>query len=250
MQVLVTGSNGFIAKNLLERLCQMDDVVVSTFDRNDEVESLEKKVENADFIFHLAGINRPENTQEFYEGNLDLTQAVIDAAVKCSRKIPILMSSSTQAERDNDYGKSKLAGEEVLKSYSRTTKAPIYIYRLPNVFGKWCRPNYNSVVATWCYNIAHDLSIEVNDETVILNLVYIDDVVEEFIKQLELTKNMDQNYYDVKPVYQKSLGQIRDKLFSFKEESFLLDKLDEFDRALYNTYKNYVEEKEAENAKS
>ena len=160
------------------------------------------------------------------------------------------MSSSTQAERDNDYGKSKLNAEEILKSYKSTTKAPTYIYRLPNVFGKWCRPNYNSVVATWCYNIVHDLSIQVNDETVMLNLVYIDDVVEAFIKQLDGKRDMNQDYYEVNPVYQKSLGQIRDLLFSFKEESLSLDRLDDFGKALYATYKNYAEEKESINEKS
>ncbi|HIP01927.1 MAG TPA: NAD-dependent epimerase/dehydratase family protein, partial [Campylobacterales bacterium] len=215
------------------------------FDKNDTIDTLVSKVGKSDFIFHLAGVNRPENPQEFYEGNRDLTQTVVDAAIKSGRKIPILMSSSTQAERDNDYGKSKLGGEEILKSYNKTTKAPICIYRLPNVFGKWCRPNYNSVVATWCYNFAHDLPIQVNDETVMLNLLYIDDVVNAFIKQLDQKKDIDQNYYEVIPVYQKSLGEIRDLLLAFKEKSLSLDTLDGFDKSLYETYKNYTDKMES-----
>ncbi len=250
MQVLVTGSKGFIGKNLLEKLSRVEDVAIDTIIKDDTIESLSRKVAKADFIFHLAGVNRPENLEEFYKGNRDLTQSIVDAVVESGRDIPILMTSSTQAERENDYGKSKLEGEEILKLYSSMTQTPIYIYRLPNVFGKWCRPNYNSVVATWCYNIAHGLSIQVNDETVILNLVYIDNVVEAFIKQLKQETDADQDYYEVKPIYQKSLGEIRDLLLSFKDESLLFENLDGFDKALYDTYKNYTKEKEAINAKS
>lgn len=242
MQVLVTGSNGFIAKNLLERLSRMEDISVDTFSREDSTEKLFEKVSKADFVIHLAGVNRPENPEEFYEANQDLTQSIADAAIQSGRKIPILMSSSTQAERDNDYGKSKLGGEEILKSYSKTIKAPIFIYRLPNVFGKWCRPNYNSVVATWCYNFAHDLPIQVNDETVILNLVYIDDVVNAFMRQLNQETDIDKVYYEVMPVYQKSLGEIRDLLLAFKEKSVLVNALNNFDKALYETYQNYTDE--------
>lgn len=245
MRVLVTGSHGFIAKNLIERLVKLENLEISTFNKNETIEDLLEKVLQADFIFHLAGINRPENPQEFYEGNRDLTQTVVDAAIKSGRKIPILMSSSTQVEKDNDYGKSKLGGEESLKLYNSTTKASIFIYRLPNVFGKWCRPNYNSVVATWCYNLAHGLPIQVNDETVMLNLVYIDDVIDAFIKRLDQTKDVDQNYYEVMPVYKKSLGEIRDLLFSFKEKSLSLETLDGFDKALYDTYRYYTDEMES-----
>lgn len=245
MRVLVTGSYGFIAKNLIEGLEKMKNVEISTFSKNETREDLVEKVLHSDFIFHLAGVNRPENSQEFYEGNRDLIQTVVDAAIKSGRQIPILMSSSTQAERDNDYGKSKLGGEEILKSYNRTTKSPICIYRLPNVFGKWCRPNYNSVVATWCYNLAHGLPIQVNDETAMLNLVYIDDVVNTFIKQLDANKDVDQNYYEVVPVYQKNLGEIRDLLLAFKDKNLSLGTLGGFDKALYATYKNYTDEMES-----
>lgn len=244
MQVLVTGSQGFIAQNLIERLSKMENVQVSTLNKGETKENLIKKVLHTDFIFHLAGINRPKDPQEYYEGNRDLTQSIVEAAMKSDRDISILMSSSTQVIRDNDYGRSKLGAEESLKSYNKRSKAPVYIYRLPNVFGKWCRPNYNSVVATWCYNLAHGLPIQVNDETVVLNLVYIDDVVNAFIKHLDEKSAIEQNYFEVSPVYQKSLGEIRDLLLAFKDNELSLDTLDGFDKALYETYKNYIDDME------
>ncbi len=243
MQVLVTGSNGFMGKNLLERLSRVEEVTVSTFSRDGEEESLEKKVLEADFIFHLAGVNRPENPEAFYEGNRDLTQKLVEAVKQNGRKIPILMSSSTQVERDNDYGKSKLGGEVALEAYADESGSTVYIYRLPNVFGKWSRPNYNTVIATWCHNITHDLLIRINNESAELDLVYIDDVVEHFVRHLDENAKEGVIYAEVSPVYRKSLGEIQDLLVSFKEsrESLVIPRVGRgFERALYATYLSFL----------
>ncbi|HEO98244.1 MAG TPA: SDR family oxidoreductase [Epsilonproteobacteria bacterium] len=243
MRVLVTGSRGFIGKNLIERLERMEGVEIDTFSRSDSPESLEHKVAGADFIFHLAGINRPDNVGEFYEGNRDLTRRIADLAEQSGRKIPVLLSSSVQAERDNDYGKSKREGEAVLEAYAQQSGATVYIYRLPNVFGKWSRPNYNTVIATWCHNISRDLPLQVNDESVELSLVYIDDVVEQFVRHLEENGKEGTVYGDVSPLYRKSLGEIRDLLVSFKEsrETLLTPRVGRgFERALYATYLSFL----------
>ena len=243
MRVLVTGSRGFIAKNLLERLHRMADVEIKTFDREDPMDSLSKKVLDTDFVFHLAGVNRPKDTLEFYEGNRDLTKVITEAAKLSGRAIPILMSSSTQVERDNDYGKSKREAELLLEDYSDETGAIVYIYRLPNVFGKWSRPDYNTVIATWCHNTTRDFPIEVNDESVILDLVYIDDVVEHFVKHIDEKSSEGLVFGKVSPTYKKSLGEIRDLLDSFKasREDLVVPKVGHgFERALYATYLSFL----------
>jgi len=245
MRVLITGSNGFIGKNLLERLGRIDGTETVTFSREHPIESLSTKVIDVDFIFHLAGVNRPENVDEFYEGNRDLTQKVIDAARESKKTIPILMTSSTQVGRDNDYGKSKRAGEAALESYAKESGAPVYIYRLANVFGKWSRPNYNTVIATWCRNIVRDLPIKVNDESVSLDLVYIDDVVEHFVRHLADDEVSGLAYCDVAPLYNKTLGEIKELLFAFKEnrEKLLIPRVGcGFERALYATYLSFLPE--------
>jgi UDP-2-acetamido-2,6-beta-L-arabino-hexul-4-ose reductase len=243
MRVLVTGSNGFIGKNLLERLGRIDDLEVVTFSKNDNIEILDKKIEGIDFIFHLAGVNRPENPEEFYKGNRDLTQQIIDSAKASSRKPPILMTSSTQVERDNDYGKSKQGGEMALKTYAKENDTVTYIYRLPNVFGKWSKPNYNTVIATWCHNITRDLPIQINDQSAELDLVYIDDVVEHFVRHLDENGKKGVIFCDVSPVYKKTLGEIHDLLMAFKEsrENLLIPKVGRgFERALYATYLSFL----------
>ena len=243
MKVLITGSGGFIAKNLLERLGRMDDVEIVTFSKEDSSETLPSKIANVDFIFHLAGVNRPENAEAFYEGNRDLTQQIVDLAKQGSKKIPILMTSSTQAERDNDYGKSKRQGEIALEAYAQEYGAVVYIYRLPNVFGKWSRPNYNTVIATWCHNMTHDLPIQINDESAELDLVYIDDVVEHFVRHLDENAKEGAVHAEVSPVYRKSLGQIHDLLLAFKEsrESLTVPRVGRgFERALYATYLSFL----------
>lgn len=243
MRVLVTGSNGFVGKNLLERLDRTENIEVSAFSRENSLPDLEKLISDTDFIFHLAGVNRPENTKEFYEGNQDLTQRIVDLALSTGRKIPILISSSTQAERDNDYGKSKLGSEMALQAYSKQSGSPAYIYRLPNIFGKWSRPNYNTVIATWCHNISRDIPLEVSDKSYELDLVYIDDVVEQFVRHLDDNANSKVLYPEVFPRYKESLGSIRDLLTDFKSsrEHLITPPVGRgFPRALYATYLSFL----------
>ena len=203
---------------------------------------MEAYIKEVDFIFHLAGVNRPESVDEFYEGNSNLTKIIVDTLKIANKATPIVFSSSTQVELDNDYGKSKLKAEHLLLNYAKVTKAKIYIYRLPNVFGKWSRPNYNSVVSTWCHNIANDLEIEVNSRDIKLNLVYVDDVIQSFIEKLENAPS-DSNYCEIEPVYRKSLGEIEELLCKFKENRKTLiipNVASGFERALYATYLSYL----------
>jgi len=241
MKVLVTGSAGFIGKNLVERLSRIEDVEILKYDKSTKEDVLTSHIQNAEFIFHLAGVNRPENVEEFYKGNSELTQKITQDLEKLGKSTPILISSSTQAEKDNDYGKSKLGSEVALKTYSEKCAAPIFIYRLPNVFGKWCKPNYNSVVATWCHNITHDIPLQVNDKDFVLTLVYIDDVVESFVSHL---KDKSSNFTcHVGTTYQKSLGEISNLLEQFKENrtSLVVPSVGTgFERALYGTYLSYL----------
>ncbi|TDA69589.1 SDR family oxidoreductase [Sulfuricurvum sp. IAE1] len=243
MRVLVTGGRGFIAQNLIERLGRMEGIAIDTFVRGDSLESLHEKVANAAFVFHLAGINRPEDPSEFYTGNRDLTAEIVQAAAACGSSVPILMSSSIQAERDNDYGKSKREGEEALAVYAAQSGAPVYIYRLPNVFGKWSRPNYNTVIATWCHNITRNLPIQINDPSAEVTLVYIDDVVDHFVRHLDENGRNGVIRSDVAPVYKKTLGEIHDLLLAFREsrENLLIPNVGRgFERALYATYLSFL----------
>ena len=243
MKVLVTGSSGFIGKNLRERLSRIEGVEILTFDKENSPEELQKGVYDADFIFHLAGVNRPKNPEEFYRGNRDLTVQILELLEKSGKKTPILLSSSIQVERDNDYGRSKREAEEALKTYAEKKGAPVYIYRLPNVFGKWSRPNYNSVIATWCYNIGRDEPIEIHDENVELDLVYIDDVVDHFVRHIDENGVEGATFPQVYPVYRKSLGEIRDLLYAFREsrKTLVIPRVGRgFERALYATYLSYL----------
>ncbi len=239
MNILVTGSKGFIGKNLIERLLRIENIRVYEFDKENSLNEIESYINDIDFIFHFAGVNRPKKVSDFYEGNNGLTKDIIKIIENNHRKIPILISSSIQAENDNDYGKSKFKSEELLKKYSKDNNVEVFIYRLPNVFGKWSRPNYNSVIATWCYNITHDLGIVVNDENTMLNLVYIDDVVEQFIKHLD-KKDIKT---EISPIYKKTLGEIKNLLNQFKESrtNLIIPRVGNgFERALYSTYLSYL----------
>ena len=241
MKVLVTGSNGFIAKNLIEHLKRDENIELYLYSKRDSHTLLEAYVKEVDFIFHLVGVNRPENIEEFYESNRDLTKIIVDTLKLAKKTTPMVLSSSTQAELDNDYGKSKLEAEELLVEYAKATNAKVYIYRLPNVFGKWSKPNYNSVISTWCHNIANDLEIEVNNRTVKLKLVYVDDVVKSFIGKLACEES--NNYCEIEPVYKKSLGEIEASLYAFKENRKTLiipNVASGFQRALYATYLSYL----------
>jgi len=242
MNVLVTGGNGFIARNLLVHLQERKDIEVSLFVRGDDLAALKLKVAKADCIFHLAGVNRPQDPAEFDSGNSELTQQLCDAIKASGRKIPVLYSSSTQAERDNPYGLSKLAAERALMALHQQNASPVYIFRLPNVFGKWARPNYNSAVATFCNNIAHDLPIQIHDETAALNLVYVDDVVSKFLAIMD-GEATDSGLVEVEPVYSTSVGELAAQIRRFRasRDTLVTENVGVgLIRALYSTYLSYL----------
>lgn len=265
-KILVTGSNGFVGKNIVVALNETKKYEVITIDRQNSEEELRQATLKADFIVHLAGVNRPKEASEFYEGNGGLTEKIVNFLKNENKNTPILITSSTHAEIDNDYGKSKKQSEDVLIKYSDECNAKVYIFRLPNLFGKWCKPNYNSAVTTFCYNIAHDLDVWVNDPSIELSLVYIDDVVESIVECIEgwnminlneineevaLTTTgsncvqIDKYYYEVTTVYKRTLGNIVDSLKMFRNmrKSLLIPDLsDGFNKALYSTYLTYLEE--------
>lgn len=244
MKVLVTGAKGFIGRNLVTTLKQDSNIEVIEIDIENSTEELKQATINSEFIFHLAGVNRPKDEKEFFEGNTGLTEIIIETLKQHHKKTPILITSSIQADLDNVYGQSKKAAEEVLKEYAQKTEANIYIYRLPNVFGKWCRPNYNSAVATFCHKIARDEEIWINDRHISLNLVYIDDVVRCFIETMK-SQPKTIGYLEVTPVHPATLGEIVDLLVSFKEsrETRTVAKMDNpLVKKLYSTYLSYLPE--------
>jgi UDP-2-acetamido-2,6-beta-L-arabino-hexul-4-ose reductase len=241
MKILITGSDGFIAKNLIEHLRRDESIKLYLFSKNDSTDILKAYVKEVNFIYHLAGVNRPKNINEFYEGNSGLTKIITDTLIEDDINTPIVLSSSTQSDLDNDYGKSKKEAEDLLLNYAKQTNASIYIYKLPNVFGKWSKPNYNSVISTWCHNIANDLDIQVNDKNVELNLVYIDDVVNKFIKCLN--DDTKSGYIEIDTIYNKTLGEISELLYQFKDNrnSLIIPNVASgFERALYSTYLSYL----------
>lgn len=243
MKVLVTGSNGFIGKNLISHLQENDDIEILQYDKDTPFKLIEENIQDIDFIYHLAGVNRPKDNSEFFKGNTDLTGQILDLITAKNLSIPFLITSSIQAIRDNDYGKSKKMAEDVVLKYGE--KNPVYVYRLHNVFGKWCRPNYNSVVATFCNNIANDLEISINDENTELELIYIDDIVNEFVNLLYTRKasNVEGNICYIRPVYKITLGKLAEMLKSFKESMnsiFVPNTGDEFIKKMYSTYISYV----------
>lgn len=248
MNILVTGSNGFVGKNLVANL-KYTDYNIMQFDKSNTIEELNMMVEKADFIFHLAGINRPEKIEEFTEGNVDLIAQLLDAHKSANSKSPIVVSSSIQADLDNPYGNSKRAGERLIQTYGTEYNIETYIYRFSNLFGKWSKPNYNSVIATFCHNIARGIDITVNDPDITLNLTYIDDVLNEFNRALagNPTVSNDGNYYVVPEVYSIKLGKIAELLFEFKESRnnrMISDMSDPFTKKLYSTYLSYLPEAE------
>ena len=241
--VLITGAEGFVGKNLLVTLQQRNDLHILCFDVQDDPGSLNSLLEQADFIFHLAGVNRPQNPDEFRSGNTGLTEQICHHLVASGRKVPLAITSSTQASLDNPYGSSKRGAEEAVFSYGRETGAAVHVFRLPNVFGKWCRPNYNSGVATFCHNIAHDLPIQVNDPTVVMNLVYIDDVVDAFIALLDGVVLEQSGFCQVQPVHTVTLEDVVGTIHSFRESRErrnIPDLSDSFVKKLYSTYLSYL----------
>lgn len=239
MKILVTGSNGFIGKNLIQHLQEIPKIEIITFDKEDSFTLIEKKINEIDFIYHLAGINRPKETKEFYDGNSELSKRLVDLLVYNKKKIPIVFTSSIQADKDNDYGKSKKIAENYLSSYPYS-----HIYRLHNVFGKWCQPNYNSVVATFCHNIANDLEIKINDEDHEMELIYIDDIIDHFINLLNDKNENKQSIKYIEPVYKIKLGELARIIKDFKKNLKGLtvpQTGDEFIKKLFSTYISYVD---------
>lgn len=241
MKILVTGANGFIGKNLMVHLRERPAVEIMTFVKGESLEDLSTKVTQADFIFHLAGINRPKDDAEFVEGNADLSRALCNAVRQSGRRIPVVFTSSSQADRDNAYGNSKRAAEEALRELAAQPGQHVYIFRLPNVFGKWCRPNYNSAVATFCHNISQDLPIQINDPAAALRLVYVDDVVSAFLSKLD-DQSSTELYQEVAPVYETTVGQVADQINEFKQSRLNMITPPVgvgLVRALYSTYISY-----------
>jgi UDP-2-acetamido-2,6-beta-L-arabino-hexul-4-ose reductase len=241
--VLITGSKGFVGKNLTVSLTNHTDVQITSFVKDNSPATLPSLVAEADIIFHLAGVNRPQNFEELTTGNAELTQKIVSLLGKQGKKIPIVLSSSIQAAQDNPYGLSKRQAEEAVFAYGRTSGAPIYVYRMPNVFGKWCRPNYNSAIATFCHNIANDLPIKVNDPNVEINLVYIDDVVNEFISILDGKPPIEDTFCQVQPVHTITLGEVAELIRSFKNGRIarsIPDMSDPLTKKLYSTYLSYL----------
>ncbi len=245
MKVLVTGANGFIGKNLIAELKRLGNVEVCPFDLDTSIELLDLYCADCDFVFNLAGVNRPENIEQFMEGNFGFASILVNTLRKYKNTCPIMNASSIQAALDNPYGCSKKAGEDMLFSYGQQVGISIYNYRFPNVFGKWCRPNYNSVVATFCHNVAHELPIKINDRSTLLQLVYIDDLIAELLQAMTGSPHMDDKGHCYVPVvHSATLGEIADLLYDFKESrvnKMIPDMSDNsFEKKLYSTYLSYL----------
>ena len=277
MNILVTGAKGFVGRNLVAQLHNIQDgkalwypvsgdITVYEYDTGSDPAELDAYCRNADFVFNLAGVNRPEDPAEFMRGNAGFASVLLGTLRKYGNTCPVMLSSSVQASltgryAGSEYGKSKLAGEKLFFDYSEETGAEVLVYRFPNVFGKWCRPNYNSAVATFCYNIANDLPVQVNDRSTELELVYIDDLVDEMIMALagkehrcefdgaELVPEKDGKYCHVPVTFRATLGEITDMLYRFETQqtTLVIPEIPEgsFAQKLYSTYLSYLPERKA-----
>ncbi|MBE6777094.1 MAG: capsular polysaccharide biosynthesis protein CapF [Ruminococcaceae bacterium] len=259
MRILITGANGFVGKNLTEALKNIRDGKDRThpeisideiylYDIDSTAQELDEYCQKADFVFNLAGVNRPKNTEEFMQGNFGFGSTLLETLKKHGNTCPIMLSSSIQAtlegRYDNDYGRSKKAGEDLFFGYARETGAKVCIYRFPNLFGKWCKPNYNSVIATWCYNIANDLDITINERTVELELLYIDDLINEMLLCLGGNQHKIGDFCICPLTHKVTLGEIADLLFSFKAQpqTLIMPEIPDnsFAKKLYSTYLSYL----------
>lgn len=256
MNILITGAMGFVGRNLVASLENIrdgkdktrnisQDITIFEYDIDSSENELDEYCRKADFVFNLAGVNRPQNTDEFMSGNFGFADKLLNTLKKHNNLCPVMLSSSIQAALDNPYGQSKKAGEDLFFEYGKESSAKVLVYRFPNVFGKWCRPNYNSAVATFCNNIANDLEITVNNRETVMNLVYIDDVVDELIRALSGEETRDGEYCKVPIVHRITLGEIVDLLYSFKDSRKNLsvpNLSDAFAKKLYSTYLSYLPE--------
>lgn len=242
MRIVVTGANGFIGRNLTVRLRELGYTDIKEVTRSTSPSDLKASLATADFIFHLAGINRPKDAEEFAIGNQGTTQLLCDRLRKLGRPVPVAYASSTQATLDNPYGASKRAAEDILLAYGSDLGAQAYIFRLTNVFGKWARPNYNSAVATFCHNIARGLPITVNDATAKLKLVYVDDVVSAFVALLE-NRPTESGFREIYPLYETTVGEVAETISAFREsrKTLTTPRVGEgLQRALHATYLSYL----------
>jgi UDP-2-acetamido-2,6-beta-L-arabino-hexul-4-ose reductase len=249
MKVLITGANGFVGKNLQLHLAERKLVQVVCFTRDNDAAELATMLHGVDFVFHLAGVNRPQDPTEFVADNVDLTRALCRAvglvAETTGKKIPIVYTSSTQADRDNAYGKSKLGAESALFAFQTQYSVPVHVFRLPNVFGKWCKPNYNSAVATFCHNITRGLPIQVNDPAAPVTLVYVDDVIERFMQLMDGADDAlgADGFASVMPQYTTTVGKLAQQIQAFKDSriSLTTERVGTgLVRALYATYVSYM----------
>lgn len=242
MRVLVTGAQGFIGRNLVTRLTESGTHVVHEFNRADSLERLAELIDRSDAVVHLAGANRPVDASEFERTNVGLTQDLVDVLAAAGRTMPLVVASSIRALDDTPYGRSKRRGEQVVQAYAARSQHPVAILRLPNVFGKWCRPNYNSAVATFCHNIAHGLPIRVDNPDAMVRLVHVDDVVDAVIQALQATASRV-TWPEVGPITEISVGDLAAQIEGFRasRQNLVIDAVGTgFTRALYSTYVSYL----------
>ena len=241
MKVLITGAGGFLGRHLTTALQELKEITLLKCYHDTSEALLYSYLSECDFIFHLAGVNRPLKEEEFMEGNTEFTGKITDYLKLCKKKCPVLYASSIHAEGNTPYGISKRKAENILFDYQNITGGQVYIYRLPNIFGAGARPNYNSVVATFCYNISHGLPITIHNSSTKLTLCYIEDVIEEFLQVLQEKEYQVVKFYSIKNEYEINLSVLADTLYSFAKNTKPEECFSEFHRKLYNTYRSYYQ---------